>query len=149
LRIDRVICLLFALLAASLAASRDSAAANDMPPDLAGRLAGETLSAVVYTAAPSSAAGGLRRFAVQAYLRRDGRALTRVWDPARDAYTPTAERSWTVSGDRLCLDTPTPGPGRICANIHIWGPRIAGVGTGPYVLVDGDLRPGNMIFRMR
>lgn len=82
---------------------------------------------------------------LQAYLRPDGTAWVRVWDAARDAYTTATERNWTASSDRLCLDLPNPAPARICIEVHSWGPRIAGVGTAPYVMLDGDLRPGNAI----
>lgn len=121
------------------------------PAPLADHLAGNTLSAVVFVQRSIAAAAGdaLRRFALQAYLRQDGSASVRVWVTARDAYTAPAERNWTLSDDMLCLDTPQPGPGKICANVHIWGPRIAGIGTKPYVMLDGDLRPGNVIFATR
>jgi hypothetical protein len=33
----------------------------------------------------------------------------------------------------------------LCAKVHIWGPRIAGIGTQPYAMLDGDIRPGNAI----
>jgi hypothetical protein len=30
--------------------------------------------------------------------------------------------------------------------VHVWGPRIAGVGVQPsYAMLDGDLKPGNVI----
>jgi hypothetical protein len=145
------VAVLLAFLPVAGSAALKSYAASDAAPGLVGRLAGDTLNAVVYVARPAAAPseGGLRRFAVQAYLRPDGSALVRVWNPAEDAQTPAVERNWTLSGDRFCLGVPIPGPGRICADIHIWGPRIAGVGTGPYVMVDGDLRPGNMILPKR
>lgn len=131
-----------ALLTAGTAAGADSG-----PPTLAGN----TLSAVTWV--PRSAAtpggGALRRFMLQAYLRQDGSALIRVWDPARNAYTRPVERNWTLSGSRLCLDLPAPGPGRVCAEVHSWGPRIAGVGTAPYAMLDGDLKPGNTLFGRR
>jgi hypothetical protein len=114
-------------------------------------LAGNTLSAVTWV--PRSAAtpggGALSRFMLQAYLRQDGSALIRIWDPARNAYTRPVERNWTLSGSTLCLDLPAPGPGRVCAEVHIWGPRIAGVGTTPYAMLDGDLKPGNTLFGTR
>jgi hypothetical protein len=118
---------------------------------LANHLAGNTLSAVVYVQrfAPASGRSALARFPLQAYLRQDGSASVRVWIAARDAYTATAERNWTLSGDTLCLDTPELGPAKICASVHIWGPRIAGIGTDPYVMLDGDLRPGNVTLAIR
>jgi hypothetical protein len=121
------------------------------PPILADLLAGKTLSAVTWVPRPAAASGGgaLSRFMLQAYLRQDGSALIRIWDPARNAYTRPVERNWTLSGSRLCLDLPNPGPGRICAGVHSWGPRIAGIGTAPYVMLDGDLKPGNAVLGTR
>jgi hypothetical protein len=139
------------LLSVALLAAGAGASAGDGPPALAGFLAGNTLSAVIWV--PRSAAtpggGALSRFMLQAYLRQDGSGLIRVWDAARNAYTQPAERNWTLSDSRLCLDLPTPGPGRICAEVHSWGPRIAGIGTRPYVMLDGDLKPGNALFAAR
>jgi hypothetical protein len=132
-------------------AGTDVRAANG-PPALAELLAGKTLSAVTWVPRPAAAASGggaLSRFMLQAYLRPDGSALIRVWDPVRNAYTRPAERNWSLSGSRLCLDLPNPGPGRICAEVHSWGPRIAGVGTAPYVMLDGDLKPGNALLGSR
>src|SRR5437016_3631585 len=52
-------------------------------------LAGHTLNAVAYVfAPPGSHRGGLDRFMLQAYLAPGGRALVRVWDEGRGAYTP-------------------------------------------------------------
>jgi hypothetical protein len=139
------------LTAAALAALRTGADAAEMQPSLASRLLGDTLNVVVY--AQRSAAfpneTGLLRFSLQAYLQQDGSALVRLWTPARDRYTPAVEGKWTLSGDRLCLDIPNPDLRRICADVHVWGRRLAGVGTGPYVMLDGDLTPGNTIFRTR
>jgi hypothetical protein len=139
------------LLSGALLTAGAGASAGDGPPAHAGFLAGNTLSAVIWV--PRSAAtpgsGALSRFMLQAYLRRDGSALIRVWDAVRNAYTQPAERNWTLSDSRLCLDLPTPGPGRICADVHSWGPRIAGIGTRPYVMLDGDLKPGNALFAAR
>jgi hypothetical protein len=86
---------------------------------------------------------------LQAYLREDGSALIRIWDAAHNGYTRPVERSWKLSGSRLCLDVPNPGPGRICPEIHSWGQRIAGIGTAPYVMLDGDLKPGNSLLGSR
>jgi hypothetical protein len=117
------------------------------PQKLVDLLAGNTLSAVIWVPQPAltSTGGALSRFMLQAYLRPDGTASVRVWDAARNAYTTTVERNWTGSDNRLCLDLPNPAPARICTEIHSWGPRIAGVGTAPYVMLDGDLRSGNAI----
>jgi hypothetical protein len=127
-----------------------AAGGGDGSPTVAG-LAGNTLSAVTWVPRSAAASGGgaLSRFTLQAYLRPDGSALIRVWDATRNAYTTPAQRYWTLSDSTLCLDLPTPGPGRICANVHIWGPRIAGFGTAPYVMLDGDLKPGNALVAAR
>ena len=138
--------LVTALLSVAWVVASTGAGADDRSPTLTG-LAGNTLSAVTWV--PRSAAtpggGALSRFMLQAYLRQDGSALIRVWYAVRNAYTKPVERYWTLSGSRLCLDLPTPGPGRICADVHSWGPRIAGYGTDPYVMLDGDLKPGNAL----
>jgi hypothetical protein len=135
-----------ALLMAATVGSGRAGAQNAAPaaPDL---LAGKTLSAVIYVRRPPSEPGPseLARFMFQAYLGAGGGALVRVWDPARDAYTPPRGRQWTVSGSRFCLGLPAPAPARICADLHLWGPRIAGIGVTPYVMLDGDLKPGNVI----
>lgn len=128
-----------------------SARAANGPPTALDHLAGNTLSAVTWVPRPSTVSGGgaLSRFMLQAYLRQDGSALIRIWDTAHRAYTKPVERSWTLSGSTLCLDVPNPGPGRICAEVHSWGPRIAGIGTAPYVMLDGDLKPGNSLLGSR
>jgi hypothetical protein len=133
------------VIAAVLGSGRSTKAASE-PPRLGDLLAGKTLSAVIYVqrSLPASRASALNRFMLQAYLRRDGSALVRVWDAAHNAYSRPVERKWDLSGDALCLDIGLE-PGKICANIHVWGPRIAGVGTTPYVLLDGDLKPGNAV----
>jgi hypothetical protein len=117
------------------------------PQKLGDLLAGNTLSAVIWVPRPAvtSTGGALSRFMLQAYLRPDGTTSVRVWDAAHNAYTMPVERNWTGSGNSLCLDLPNPAPARICAEVHSWGPRIAGVGTAPYVMLDGDLQPGNAI----
>ena len=145
------IAFLATLAAPALMAASDNSGPPGTSHGLADRLGGDTLSAVVYAARPAAQGGDtrLRRYALQAYLRPGGSALVRVWNPARGAYAPAVERSWTLSGDRFCLDAPSPGPGRICADIHIWGQRVAGVGTAPYVMVDGELRPGDAIVPAR
>lgn len=138
------------LLALTWVVTSTGAGAGDGSPMLTS-LAGNTLSAVTWV--PRSAAtpggGALSRLMLQVYLRQDGSALIRVWDPARNAYTKPAERYWTLSGSRLCLDLPLPAPGGICADVHRWGPRIAGFGTAPYVMLDGDLKPGNALIGAR
>ena len=117
-------------------------------PALGPRLAGHTMSVVAFVPRRPGAPGGgqLSRLIVQAYLGPDGRSLVRVWDPSRNAYTAPAERPWTLTGGTLCLDVPAPGNGPMCADVHVWGPRIAGVGVKPsYAMLDGDLKPGNVI----
>ena len=134
-------------LAAAMVLSGTSTNAVSDPPKLGDLLAGNTLSAVIYVqrSLPPSGASALNRFMLQAYLRRDGSALVRVWDAAHNSYSRPVERKWDLSGNTLCLDAVGLGPGKICAIVHVWGPRIAGVGTTPYVLLEGDLKPGNAI----
>lgn len=147
--------LLFALLplafGSSVRAAEPAAAIAAPPLNLAARLAGNTMSVVAFLPRRPGAPGGgeLSRLVVQAYFGPDGRALVRVWDPWHDAYTVPAERRWTLTGSTLCLDVPAPGNGPMCADIHVWGPRIAGIGTQPYAMIDGDLKPGNVIDRGR
>ena len=135
------------VLAVALGSAGTSTKAASGPPKLADLLAGNTLNAVTWVprSAATSVGGTLSRFMLQAYLRQDGSASIRVWDAARNAFTKPVERIWTVSNSRLCLELPNPAPARICADVHSWGPRIAGVGTAPFVMLDGDLRPGNAI----
>jgi hypothetical protein len=136
-----------ALLSTTLLTASSGAGADGGPLTLAGN----TLSAVTWVPRPAATPGGgaLSRFMLQAYLRQDGRALIRIWDAARNTYTQPVERNWTLFGSRLCLDLPAPGPSRVCAEVHRWGPRIAGVGAAPYVMLDGDLKPGNTLFGTR
>ena len=121
--------------------------AADAPAVSIGQLAGNTLSAVAFVPREPGMAGGgeLARIMLQAYLGADGRALVRAWDPSRDAYTAPTERRWSLSGSTFCLDVPMVGPHPVCADVHIWGPRIAGIGVKPYAMLDGDLRPGNAL----
>ena len=134
------------VLSIALVVISTGAGAGDGPPMVTG-LAGNTLSAVTWVPRSASTPGGgaLSRFVLQAYLRPDGSALIRVWDGVRNAYTKPVERYWTLSGSKLCLDVPPPGPGGICADVHSWGPRIAGFGTTPYVMLDGYLKRGNAL----
>jgi hypothetical protein len=123
------------------------ATAAEPPAVSAGQLAGSTLSAIAFVPRTAGMPGGgeLARIMLQAYLAPDGRAVVRVWDTGRAAYTAPAERRWSLSGSTFCLDVPLAGPRPICADIHIWGPRIAGVGAKPYAMLDGDLQPGNVL----
>jgi hypothetical protein len=138
------------LLFVALVVASTGAGAGDGSP-MSIDLAGNTLSAVTWVPRSAAAPGGgaLSRFMLQAYLRPDGSALIRVWDAARNAYTRPAERYWTLSGSKLCLDLPPPGPGGICADVHSWGPRIAGFATAPYVMLNGDLKRGNALIGAR
>jgi hypothetical protein len=122
------------------------------PPVSPSQLVGNTLSAVAFVPRPVGMPGAngpnggeLERIMLQAYLGANGQALVRAWDPSRDAYTAPAERRWSLNGATFCVDVPLAGPQPICADIHIWGPRIAGVGAKPYAMLDGDLQPGNII----
>ena len=138
------------LLSATFAAALGGAALAAEPAPVAplGRLAGHTLSAVLYVPTPpGSHRGNLARLMVQAYLGPGGRALVRAWDEARDAYTPVVERPWSLERSTLCVGLPSGDPPRICADVYLWGPRIAGMGTQPYVQLDGDLQPGNILGR--
>ncbi|HJU17652.1 MAG TPA: hypothetical protein VJ770_14445 [Stellaceae bacterium] len=138
-----------------LAAGGGVARAQNAVPATPGLLSGKTLSAMIYVRRPPSQPGPseLARFMFQAYLEADGRAWVRVWDTAADAYTRPSLREWSVTptpaGSRLCLGLPQPAPDRICADLHVWGPRIAGLGVNPYVMLDGDVEPGNALIARR
>lgn len=135
------------------AASHAAAAAAHVAPGplagpaLAARLAGNTMSVVAFVPRRPGAPGGgqLSRLIVQAYLGPDGRSLVRVWDGSRNAYTAPAAYPWKLTGSTLCIEVPAPGNGPMCADVHVWGPRIAGVGAQPYAMIEGDLKPGNVI----
>jgi hypothetical protein len=116
-------------------------------PALAARLAGNTMSVVAFVPRRPGAPGGgqLSRLIVQAYLGPDGRSLVRVWDGSRNAYTVPAAHPWKLTGSTLCIEVPAPGNGPMCADVHVWGPRIAGVAAQPYAMIEGDLKPGNVI----
>lgn len=135
-----------ALLALSTAVAGGAFAATNSGIPLPGGLAGHTLNAVAYVAAPPGSHGShLVRFMVQAYLGPRGRAMVRIWDQSRDAYTPVAERGWSLEGSTLCVGLTGNAPARLCADVHVWGPRIAGAGINPYVQINGDLQPGNTV----
>jgi hypothetical protein len=157
-RIGRVFMALLALGTVTLGLSAGAARADGpMPatiapeagvgPPLGSVLDGSTLSAVIYVPHPPGFPGGgeLSRFMFQAYLRADGSAMARVWDEARDSYTEIAERRWTLDGSKLCVDLSRLGPGPVCADVHVWGPRIAGINVKPYAMLDGDLTPGDAL----
>jgi hypothetical protein len=108
-----------------------------------GQLGGHTLSAVVFVPRPPGQGGGtLQRLVLQAYLAADGSAVVRQWLGARNRYSTPAPTRWSLADNTLCVDLPT---GPLCARVHLWGPRIAGIGIRPYVMLDGDLQPGNAI----
>ena len=124
------------------------ACAADPAPSLALQLGGKTLSAVAYVPRPPGAGGGtLQRIMLQAFLASDGKTLVRQWIVSRNLYSAPVATRWSVSDNRLCIDLPaTDVPGRkLCADVHVWGPRIAGIGTQPYAMLDGDITPGNAI----
>ena len=136
------------LACAQLAVGPPALASEPAPPLLA-ELAGHTLSAVAYVMSPPGGDGRaptLQRIMLQAYLAADGTTLVREWSAGRNTYTALAHTRWSLSGDRLCLDLPNRP---LCANVHVWAPRIAGTGTQPYAMLNGDLHPGNIITRMR
>ena len=135
-----------------LAFATGSAQAAESPAVSANQLVGNTLSAVAFVPRPAGLPGAngptggeLSRIMLQAYLEPGGRALVRAWDASRDSYTVPSERRWSLAGSTFCVDVPLAGPRPICADIHIWGPRIAGVGASPYAMLDGDLQPGNAV----
>jgi hypothetical protein len=131
----------------SLSAWGGAAKAVEPPPVVPAQLIGKTLNAVAFVARQPGMPGGgqLARLMLQAYLAPGGHALVRVWDGARDAYSPPASLHWSLSGSTLCVDLPIRGANPVCADVHIWGPRIAGVGAKPYAMLDGDLQPGNTL----
>jgi hypothetical protein len=139
---------LLAAPALCLALSVGALAQQAAAPPLADALTGNTLSAVLFMPHEATGGGSLDRVVFQAYLRADGSALMRRWQPAQNAYSPVAERRWSVTGDQLCLDfPPNERVPRTCVQIHVWGPRIAGntTGSGPFAMLDGDIEPGNSI----
>jgi hypothetical protein len=120
-------------------------AAASAGASLGNLLAGKTLSAVVEVMhAPGAPGGGLGRIMFQAYLRPGGSALVRVWDTARNAYTPASDRRWSLDDGTLCLDLPRVSD-KLCVVVHVWGPRIGGYGPRSFALLDGDLAPGNTL----
>jgi hypothetical protein len=136
----------FATVFALLTVAAGSASAAESVSAVPVGVAGHTLNAVAYVfAPPGSHRGNLDRLMLQAYFGPGGRALVRVWDEARGAYTPVAERPWSLQGSTLCVGLPAGGPPKMCADVHVWGPRIAGAGAQPYVQLNGDLQPGNTI----
>jgi hypothetical protein len=139
-------CIMLCAFLTAAAAGAAAAAESVAPLPLPVRLAGHTLNAYAYVSAqPGVHHGRLARLMLQAYLGPGGRALVRVWDSPGNAYTPIAERSWSIEGNTLCFGLPGGGAEKMCADVHVWGPRIAGAGVNPYVQIEGDLQPGNTI----
>jgi hypothetical protein len=137
------------LLALMQLGSNAVAFASDTSPALIANLADHTLSAVAYVMSPTADGGratALRRVMLQAYLAADGTTLVREWNPTRNSYTAPTRTRWSLTGDTLCIDLPVR---QLCAKIHIWKPRIAGISAQPYAMLDGDLQPGNTIERRR
>jgi len=116
-------------------------------------LPGNTLAAVIFMPHEAPKGGGsLYRLMVQAFMRQNGTALVRRWDPDHDAYTAPGEGHWTLSGTTLCLDAQTLGPvPRLCFEVHMWGTRIAGntLGGDHFAMIDGDIEAGNSIVAAR
>ena len=141
-----VAALVLGLAAAASSGAAVPARAAEPAPAAPGRLAGNTLNAVAFVPQTAPGRGELARIMLQAYLRPDGRALVRVWEPAHNRYSPAAERGWSLAGKTLCIELPAGAAvSSLCADVHVWGPRIAGIGTRPYAMLDGDLQPGNAI----
>ena len=125
-----------------------AASAQRAETPVADALTGNTLSAVLFLPHAAAGGGSLDRVVFQAYLRPDGSALMRRWQPAQNAYSPLAERRWSVTGNELCLDfPPNERVPQTCVEIHVWGPRVAGnsTETGQFAMLDGDIEPGNSI----
>jgi hypothetical protein len=125
-----------------------AATAAEVPPPVSiNQLTGNTLSAVAFVPRPPGMPGGgeLARVMLQAYLGPGGQALVRAWDPSRDSYSVPTGGHWSLNGSTFCVDLPIRGAHPVCADIHIWGPRIAGIGAKPYAMLDGDLQPGNAL----
>jgi len=141
------------IIAAALAAVATSPArAQQTAPPQADRLAGNTLSGVIYLPREGVQGETLDRVVFQAFLRGDGTALVRRWVPAQNRYTAPAERHWSLTGATLCLDFPaSTNVPRLCIETHVWGPRIAGntTGPGPFAMLDGDIEAGNTIVAAR
>lgn len=116
-----------------------------------GQLAGNTLSAVAFVPRQPGQpwAGQLERMMLQAYLAPDGSTLVRRWLADRNSYSVPERTNWSLTADnKLCIGVPAQsgnGNHPLCAKVHVWWPRIAGVGTQPYAMLDGDLQRGNLI----
>jgi hypothetical protein len=138
-------------LAAFLGAAAPAAAANVDTLDAAKDLADKTLSGVAYIPQPTPQPGtdgtpSLKTVMFQAYLRPDGSALVRAWDPAADRYTPTEARPWRGEGTTLCLTVPAFAlPDALCVSLHAWGPEFGGTGINHNAMIKGDVRAGSAL----
>ena len=126
-------------------------AANTENLDAAKDFADKTLSGVAFLpqAVPQADTAGtpsLRTVMFQAYLRPDGSALVRSWDPVANRYTATDTRPWRGEGDTLCLTVPGFAlPDALCVSLHVWGPEFAGTGVNHNGMIKGDVRPGSAL----
>jgi hypothetical protein len=144
----RVIVVAAALALAALAPAR----AQEASPPRADRLAGNTLSGILYLAREGATGETLDRVVFQAFLRADGTALVRRWVAAQDRYSTPGDTRWSLSGSTLCLGfPPATGVPRLCIDAYVWGPRIAGNTTAPgaFAMLDGNIEAGNTILAAR
>jgi hypothetical protein len=139
------------VLAVLLGAALPAVAANTDPLDAAKDLADKTLSGVAYIPQPTPQPGiegtpSLKTVMFQAYLRPDGSALVRAWDPATDRYTPIETRPWRGEGTTLCLTVPAFAlPDALCVSLHAWGPEFGGTGVNHNAMVKGDVQQGSAL----
>jgi hypothetical protein len=119
--------------------------------DAAKDFADKTLSGVAFIPQTTPQVGiagtpGLKTVMFQAYLRPDGSALVRAWDPATNRYTPTDTRPWRGEGSTLCLAVPAFAlPEPLCIALHSWGPAFGGSGVNYSAMVKGDVRQGSAL----
>ena len=138
-------------LTVALALSGRAGAGNVEALDAAKDLADKTLSGVAYLPQATPALGvdgtpSLRTVMFQAYLKPDGSALVRAWDPVANRYTATDTQRWRGDGDTLCLTVPAFAlPDALCVALHAWGPAFAGTGVNHNAMVKGDVRPGSAL----
>jgi hypothetical protein len=127
---------------------------NIDPLDAAKDLVDKTLSGVAFLPQaipatpdrPAEGAASLKTVMFQAYLRPDGSALVRAWDPIANRYTPTDTRPWRGDGATLCLTVPAFAlPEALCIALHAWGPAFAGTGINYNAMVKGDVRAGSTL----
>ena len=134
-----------------LGAAAPTAAANVDALDAAKDFADKTLSGIAYIPQPTPQPGtdgtpSLKTVMFQAYLRADGSALVRAWDPAANRYTPTDTRPWRGEGTTLCLTVPAFSlPDALCVSLHAWGPVFAGTGVNHNAMIKGDVQAGSAL----